>query len=48
MTDLKIYGLNAGAVLFSTVKDFNPLLQTIVLCLTIAYTGIQIYHKIKK
>jgi len=48
MNDLKIYGLNIGAVLFSAIEEFNPVLQTIVLCLTIIYTGIQIHHKIKK
>lgn len=48
MTDLKIYGLNITALFASSgwVGGINPLLQTIVLLLTIIYTGINIYKKI--
>ena len=48
MQDLKIYGLNIGAMLFSVVNEFNPILQTIVLILTIIYTSINIYKKLNK
>lgn len=48
MQDLKIYGLNIGAMLFSVVNEFNPILQTIVLILTIIYTSINIYKKFNK
>jgi len=48
MTDLKIYGLNITALFASSslASGINPLLQTIVLILTIIYTGINIYKKI--
>jgi len=48
MTDLKIYGLNITALFASSewAGGINPLLQTIVLLLTIIYTGINIYKKI--
>ena len=48
MTDLKIYGLNITALFASSemMSGINPLLQTIVLLLTIIYTGINIYKKI--
>lgn len=48
MTDLKIYGLNITALFASSewAHGINPLLQTIVLLLTIIYTGINIYKKI--
>lgn len=48
MQDLRIYGLNLGAIIFSTVDNINPTLQTIVLLLTIAYTAIKIYKQIDK
>lgn len=50
MTDLKIYGINITALIASSpmVNGINPILQTIVLLLTIAYTCINIYQKIKK
>lgn len=44
--DLRIYGLNLGAIIFSAVNNINPTLQTIVLLLTIAYTAIKIYKQI--
>tara|TARA_A200000159_G_C7055513_1_gene228056 strand:+ start:309 stop:470 length:162 start_codon:yes stop_codon:yes gene_type:complete len=48
-TDLKIYGLNFTALFASSpmMTGINPMLQTIVLVLTIAYTGINIYFKLK-
>ena len=50
MTDLKIYGINITALLASSplVDGINPLLQTVVLLLTIGYTSINIYQKLKK
>ena len=50
MTDLKIYGINITALIASSpmVNGINPILQTIVLLLTIGYTCINIYQKIKK
>lgn len=50
MTDLKIYGINFTALLASSpmVNGVNPILQTIVLVLTIGYTIINIYQKLKK
>lgn len=49
MTDLKIYGINITALFASSpmANGLNPLLQTIVLLLTIIYTGINIYNKLK-
>jgi len=46
MENLKIYGLNIGALAFS-LTQINPLLQTVVLVLTIAYTVTKIYKQIK-
>jgi len=49
MTDLKIYGLNITALFASSdIAGINPGLQTIVLLLTIIYTGINIYKKLKE
>jgi|TARA_B100000575_G_C22690961_1_gene419007 hypothetical protein len=50
MTDLKIYGINITALIASSpmVEGINPVLQTIVLLLTIGYTSINIYQKLKK
>ena len=47
MSDLKIYGINVGAVVFSAIPNINPTLQTIVLVMTIIYTGMNIYIKLK-
>ena len=49
MTDLKIYGLNFTALFASSpfASGINPVLQTGVLILTIIYTSINIYKKIK-
>lgn len=48
MEDLKIFGLNAGALLFSTMPNLNPGLQTVVLILTIIYTILMIIKKYKE
>lgn len=48
MEDLKIFGLNVGALVFSVIPDLNPILQTIVLILTIAYTILMIIKKVKE
>ena len=47
--DLKIYGLNITAlVASSSVADgINPALQTAVILLTIIYTCINIYKKLR-
>ena len=47
MNDLKIYGINVGAVVFSGMPNIKPTLQTIVLIMTIVYTGMNIYIKLK-
>ena len=44
--DLRIYGLNLGAIVFSAVNNINPALQIVVLVLTIIYTAIKIYQQI--
>lgn len=46
MNDLKIYGLNIGAIVFSAINNINPTLQSIVLIMTIIYTGIKIYQQL--
>jgi|TARA_R100000081_G_C4714467_1_gene114628 hypothetical protein len=48
MEDLKIFGLNVGALVFSVIPDLNPILQTIVLLLTIVYTILMIIKKYKE
>ena len=48
MQDLKIYGISLGGITFSIMPDINPMLQTIVLLLTIIYTVIGITQKLKK
>jgi len=47
MQDLRIYGLNLGAIIFSAVPNINTQLQTVVLILTIIYTLTKIYKQIK-
>lgn len=49
MTDLKIYGLNITALFASSdfAHGLNPILQTFVLLLTIIYTAINIYKRLK-
>ena len=48
MEDLKIFGLNVGALVFSVIPDLNPILQTVVLLLTIVYTILMIIKKYKE
>ena len=48
MQDLKIYGISLGGITFSIMPDINPMLQTVVLLLTIIYTIIGITQKLKK
>ena len=48
MQDLKIYGISLGGITFSIMPDINPMLQTVVLLLTIVYTVICITQKLKK
>jgi hypothetical protein len=48
MEDLKIFGLNVGALVFSILPDLNPILQTVVLLLTIVYTILMIIKKVKE
>ena len=46
MEDLKIYGINALA-LATSMTSANPVLQTLVLLLSIIYTVIGIYKRLK-
>jgi len=46
--DLRIFGLNIGAILFSIMPEMNSILQTIVLLLSIAYTVLMIIKKSKE
>jgi len=46
MESLKVYGINLIA-LFTTSMTINETLQTIVLSLTIIYTGINIIKQLK-
>jgi hypothetical protein len=48
MQDLKTYGISLGGITFSIMPDINPMLQTVVLLLTIVYTVIGIMQKLKK
>lgn len=48
MDELKIFGLNIGALLVSIMPNLNPVLQTIVLILTIVYTVLMIIKKAKE
>jgi len=48
MQDLKIYGISLGGITFSIMPDINPMLQTVVLILTIVYTVIGITQKLRK
>jgi uncharacterized membrane protein len=43
--DLRIYGLNLGAIVFSAMPNINTQLQTVVLLLTIIYTATKIYKQ---
>jgi len=46
--DLRIFGLNIGAILFSIMPEMNSILQTIVLLLSIVYTILMIIKKSKE
>jgi hypothetical protein len=48
MEDLKIFGVNIGAVLFSIIPEINTVLQTVVLLLSIGYTILMIMKKLKE
>ncbi len=48
MQDLRIYGISLGGFTFSRMPDINPLLQTVVLVLTIIYTIIGIKNKLNQ
>ncbi len=48
MQDLKIFGINVGAMLFSIIPEINTALQTVVLLLSIGYTILMIIKKIKE
>ena len=48
MEDLKIFGVNIGAVLFSIIPEINTVLQTVVLLLSIVYTILMIMKKLKE
>lgn len=48
MEDLKIFGVNIGAVIFSTIPEINTVLQTLVLLLSIGYTILMIMKKLKE
>ncbi len=47
LEDLKIYGL-AMFALATSISSANPMLQTVVLLLSILYTAIGIYKRLKK
>ena len=46
MEDIKIYGINFAAIIISYLETLNPLLQTIILLLSIFYTLLKIYKKL--
>ena len=48
MEDLKIFGVNIGAVIFSIIPEINTVLQTVVLLLSIGYTILMIIKKAKE
>ena len=40
----KLYAVNLGALLFSSMENINSILQTVVLLLTFGYTRLLIYY----
>jgi hypothetical protein len=46
--DLKIFGINVGAMIFSVIPEINTVLQTVVLLLSIGYTILMIIKKSKE
>jgi len=48
MSDIKILSVSTGALLLSSVSEIEPALKLIVLLLSIVYTLIGIYKRLKK
>ena len=46
--DIKVWSANGFAILLSLMNEVNVKLQTAVLILTIIYTCVSIYQKLKK
>jgi hypothetical protein len=46
--DLRIFGINVGAMIFSVIPEINTVLQTVVLLLSIGYTILMIIKKAKE
>ena len=46
--DLKIFGINVGAMIFSVIPEINTVLRTVVLLLSIGYTILMILKKSKE
>jgi hypothetical protein len=46
--NLKIYGLNLGAIFISSIDSINPYLQTVVMATSIVYTLIKIYKNLSE
>ena len=46
--ELKIWGLNIGAIALTFINNLNPILSTIALVASIVYTLLQIKEKLKK
>jgi len=45
--ELKIWGLNLGAIAFTIFNEINPVLSTIALLASIIYTILKIKEKLK-
>jgi len=48
MSDIRILGVSTGALLLSSISEMEPALKIIVLVLSIIYTLIGIYKRLKK
>ena len=46
--ELKIWGINLGAIAFSIINEINPILSTIALLASIVYTVLKIKEELKK
>ena len=46
--DVRIFGINVGAMIFSVIPEINTILQTVVLLLSIGYTILMILKKSKE
>jgi len=44
--NIKIYGINIMALSISIIDSINPFLQTILLFVSIVYTGIKIFKNL--